>query len=260
MLDAQLTRVPITRTARVAVAAVLLTVTVPIAGLSLLAQARFATISGSMTDETGGLLRNVRMVLINSESQSKQEVRSNAAGIYEFVGVPAGEYQLEATLPGFETLKTAIAVGVGETRQHNIRMLLGSIEENIVVTNAPPPPPPPPPPPGAPPARREVARRSFGRCADPNVSGCIAPPVKLKDVRPIYPPNLRDGNVEGVVVFEGLLGTDGRLKDLRAVGSPHPDLERAARDAVNEWEFAPTILNGRTVDTRITINVTFRQP
>jgi TonB family protein len=259
MLNARLTRTPISRTRRIAVAAALLAITLPVAGLTLFAQTRFATISGSIADETGGLLRNVVLVLSNVQTQTKQEVRSNVGGVFEFVGVPAGDYQLEARLPGFETFRTSVAVGVGAAVQQNIRLQIGSVEESITVHDAPPPLPPPPPPPGEPGAvHHSRPRRSIGTCADQGIGGCIAPPFKVKDVRPLYPPNLRGANVEGPVLLDGRIGTDGRMKDLRVVSSPHPDLERAALDAVSEWEFAPTMLNGRTVETRIGITVRFQ--
>ena len=67
-----------------------------------------------------------------------------------------------------------------------------------------------------------------------------------------------DRRANALTVRYGRIGTDGRMKDLRVVSSPHPDLERAALDAVSEWEFAPTMLNGRTVETRIGITVRFQ--
>ena len=63
--------------------------------------------------------------------------------------------------------------------------------------------------------------------------------------------------MQGTVSIEGQIGTDGRMKDMRVLSSPHPAFERAALDAVGEWEFTPTTLNGRVVDTRINVSVSF---
>ena len=94
-------------------------------------------------------------------------------------------------------------------------------------------------------------------CPNPAVGGCIGPPLKVKDVRPVYPPALRESAMQGTVSIEGQIGTDGRMKDMRVLSSPHPAFERAALDAVGEWEFTPTTLNGRVVDTRINVSVSF---
>ena len=63
--------------------------------------------------------------------------------------------------------------------------------------------------------------------------------------------------MQGTVSIEGQIGTDGRMKDMRVLSSPHPAFERAALDAVAEWEFTPTTLNGRVVDTQINVSVSF---
>ncbi|MET0214556.1 MAG: energy transducer TonB [Vicinamibacterales bacterium] len=71
------------------------------------------------------------------------------------------------------------------------------------------------------------------------------------------PARLRESAMRGVVSIEGQIGTDGRMKDMRVISSLHPAFERAALDAVGEWEFTPTTLNGRVVDTRINVSVSF---
>jgi TonB family protein len=47
---------------------------------------------------------------------------------------------------------------------------------------------------------------------------------------------------------------------MRVTASPHPEFERAALDAVGDWEFLPTSLNGQVIETRITISVSFAPP
>jgi TonB family protein len=76
-------------------------------------------------------------------------------------------------------------------------------------------------------------------------------------VRPLYPPALRDAGIQGVVLMDGRIGTDGFIRDLRLVTPVHPDLERAAFDAVRAWQFEPTRLHGVPVETRIDVTVRF---
>ena len=76
-------------------------------------------------------------------------------------------------------------------------------------------------------------------------------------VEPQYPEMARKMRVAGVVELEGVIGTDGRLRELRVVNG-HPLLARAALEAVRQWIYAPTTLNGDPVEVIAPITVTFR--
>ena len=115
MLNGRVNREPVTPLAAMAVIAVFLTVTIGIAGLDAFAQARFATVSGTATDETGAVLANATLALSNVRTEAKYEVRTNQSGAFEFVGLPAGDYMLEVRVLGFEPLKDTATVGVGES-------------------------------------------------------------------------------------------------------------------------------------------------
>ena len=103
--------------------------------------------------------------------------------------------------------------------------------------------PPPPPPPAGPPV---PLRPGQG----------IREPRKIVDVRPIYPTLARTLRIEGVVILEAVINERGgveRLKVLRSV----PLLDAAAVDAVKEWRYSPTLLNGVPVPVLMTITVNF---
>ena len=87
--------------------------------------------------------------------------------------------------------------------------------------------------------------------------GDVKPPRKTKDVRPTYPEIARAGKVEGVVIIEATIGPDGRVQNARALRS-NPLLEAAAIDAVRQWEFTPTLLNGMPVAVIMSVTVDFR--
>lgn len=87
--------------------------------------------------------------------------------------------------------------------------------------------------------------------------GKIRYPEKIRDVRPVYPQIAILNRVEGRVTIEAIIGVDGRVKDARIVHSK-PLLDRAALDAVNQWVFSPTTLNGAPVPVIITITVDFK--
>lgn len=83
----------------------------------------------------------------------------------------------------------------------------------------------------------------------------LAAPIFHPD--PIYPQIARTARIEGVVVLEGIVGTDGRIHDLK-VKSGHPFLVKAAVDAVLQWRYKPGTLNGDLVEVIAPITVTFR--
>jgi TonB family protein len=116
---------------------------------------------------------------------------------------------------------------------------------------APPPPPPPPPPP----SERDIAAAPWATGAV-RVGGAILQPTKTKHVNPIYPAAARDARVQGVVILEALIGTDGKITNARVLRSI-PLLDQAAIDAVMQWEFTPTRLNGQPVPVLMTMTIQF---
>ena len=87
--------------------------------------------------------------------------------------------------------------------------------------------------------------------------GKVKYPEKVRDVRPVYPPLAISGRVEGRVIIEAIIAVDGRVKDARILRSI-PLLDRAALEAVNQWVFSPTLLNGVPVPVLITVSVDFK--
>lgn len=106
-----------------------------------------------------------------------------------------------------------------------------------------PPVPPPPPPPGWP---ANAVR----------VGGTMKVPTKTRHVAPVYPPIAQSANVQGVVILDVLLGVDGKVQDARVLRSI-PLLDQAAVEAVKQWEFTPTLLNGSPVPVIMTATVQF---
>lgn len=84
----------------------------------------------------------------------------------------------------------------------------------------------------------------------------IDPPVKLHHVAPTYPDLARDARVEGVVVIECRIDTEGLVADARVLRG-HPLLDDAALDAVRQWRYRPTLLNGQPVSVIMNVTVRF---
>lgn len=110
--------------------------------------------------------------------------------------------------------------------------------------------PTPPPPPRHDPKPVE-------RPSDPVPIGGRVMMAKLThQVTPVYPPLARQARVEGTVQLQAFIGRDGRIRDLQ-VTSGHPLLIQAAVDAVRQWVYRPTTLNGSPVEVLTTVDVNF---
>jgi protein TonB len=76
-------------------------------------------------------------------------------------------------------------------------------------------------------------------------------------VEPLYPRMAALARVSGVVELVGVVGIDGRIRELK-LKSGHPMLAPAAIEAVRQWIYEPTTLNGDKVEIIAPITVTFR--
>ena len=115
----------------------------------------------------------------------------------------------------------------------------------------PPPPPPPPPPPrpgdpvqsGAPPV---FAEASFTAAAG------VSTPVRVKNMRPVYPPIAVAYDLRGTVILDATIDERGRVVDARLVRSI-PVLDHSALNAVRQWEFEPTAAGVPSRVIRVTV-------
>jgi protein TonB len=89
----------------------------------------------------------------------------------------------------------------------------------------------------------------------------VQPTGLLVHAKPTYPEELQELGVEGTVLLDAVIGTGGQLLSLRPANSQvHPGLVKAAMDAVNQWRYQPTLLNGQPVEVVTTITVRYRLP
>lgn len=104
--------------------------------------------------------------------------------------------------------------------------------------------PPPPPPPVEQPTR--VVRPGDG----------IRPPQKVHDVAPVYPAIAIAAHMQGVVIVQATIGVDGQVIDATVLRSI-PLLDQAALEAVRQWRYTATRLNGVPVAVVMTVTVNF---
>jgi protein TonB len=89
------------------------------------------------------------------------------------------------------------------------------------------------------------------------VGGQIKEPKKLKDVKPVYPDIAKQARVQGVVILECTISPQGKVTNVTVLRGI-PLLDAAAIDAVKQWVYTPTLLNGVPVPVIMTVTVNFR--
>jgi TonB family protein len=110
--------------------------------------------------------------------------------------------------------------------------------------------PVPPPPNGA------VSAASAAQARRIKVGGAVKPPVKVFEVRPEYPEDAQEAGIQGTVVLGIVSAEDGSVIDTEVLRSI-PELDQAAIDAVNQWRFEPTLLNGEPVEVEMSVTIQF---
>jgi beta-lactamase regulating signal transducer with metallopeptidase domain len=246
MLNVDCNRGRISHATRAVIFAMLLAATAVVAA----AQSGFVSLTGRVADEQGKGVPSVAVVLVNEARQAKYEVKTNAGGQFEFVGLPAGDYALEATGSGFQALKDAVTVS-GQNLQRNYTLKLGTLQETIIVTDDGREH-------GAPAIKERSAPPPRGECAASGAGGQIKPPKKIRDMAPSYPASLRGSGTSGTVLLKGRIALDGYLTDISVEGEAQPEMASAAVAAVREWLYTETLLNCQPVDVVMNISVTFK--
>ena len=148
-----------------------------------------------------------------------------------------------------------------------IQLEVGSLEETIAVTSSVTGSPAPEPTADQAEQRQQARSRAEAR-QRAAVEGCgsapagamggqILAPLRLTNVNPRYPENLRTAGIGGVVTMEAVIGTDGNVQEVRAVTSPYPDLENSAIEAVRQWQFTPTLLNCVPIEVQMRVTTRF---
>ena len=231
----------------------------PVPARATRAQQPMGSIAGTIVDQTGGALPGVGVELSNGTPGFSVAVITDGTGRFAARDLPPGEYSLVARLPGFATVTNRVKLAAGQNIQGSLTMPIGTLRETVTLACAGPSP--------------AVQSRWPGNASFPmsagralpvtdaqavRVGGNLRAPKKLADVKPSCP---SAAPAEQNVRLTARIGPDGSVSDILAVHSSGPAPARefvdAAVDAVRQWKFTPTLLNGQTVDVGMTVDVKF---
>jgi TonB family protein len=88
------------------------------------------------------------------------------------------------------------------------------------------------------------------------VGGQVQAALAVSKIQAVYPPLAKQARIQGIVRLEALIGRQGKVENLKVI-SGHPLLVQAALDAVRQWQYKPTFLDGEAVEVITTIDVNF---
>lgn len=241
VLDGEARRGPLTRAAAAGVVAALVALVAPLTVVSLRAQAP-NSISGVVEDPSGARVPKARVTAKNLEGKNIEATVADMAGEYHFTNLPPGRYEIDVVSPGFKRATLSTTLVSGAAARADAHLDLGEASETVSVVGRRTPAPAP---------QSTAAPRRIP------VGGNVQPMRLIKQTRPVYPPELQQAGVDGTVVVRAVVSKTGVVLNPQVVSSTDPRLNQAALDAVMQWQFQPTLLNGQPVETATTISVRF---
>jgi TonB family protein len=243
VLDRDVDRRPLTRSAAVLVAAGTLFVLTAASVVNLRAQDTGGTITGVVEDPSGARVPGCKITAKNLNGSNEEVAVANAAGEYRFINIPPGRYVLEFGSRGFALRKIDADLVPNMVARVDARLEVGQTTESVQVSGRR----------LAPMATPQTARAPERI----RVGGNITPLRLLRQTRPVYPPDLQQLGVEGTVVMRAVVSKDGAVLKPQVINSADPRLAKAAMDAVAQWQYQPSLLNGEPIETLTTISVDF---
>ncbi len=246
MLSTHTNRLPAGRRFMLAVAGAALTILIPLAALDAPLAAMSDGITGIVKDPSGATVPRARVTVQFTDNSRREVVYTNDAGEFTAAPLPNGDYVVTVEKPGFAALKlTAIPVGPGQASRLDLMLQAGSVRESMTVVGE-----------GAPPAEKPAATGVPSRI---RVGGHMQATKMVKQVRPSYPPECKAERVQGTVLLKAVISKEGVILNLEPINQlVDSRLVQAAVDAVKQWVYQPTLLNGNPVEviTEIEINFT----
>jgi TonB family protein len=218
---------------------------VPLAALRLPAQDLTGKTSGSIHDPSGTGVTNATIILFNHQANTIDMTTSDREGHFAFKPLPAGNYELEVLKPGFEAYRVPlVSLDAGRDFSETFTLHVGAITEHVMVVpeNS---------------ARPVPAETASGKPSRLGVGGSVEASRLVHKVQPVYPESAKSAGIADTVVLHAVISMDGKPLSLRVMNSHvDPDLARSAVEAVSQWRYTPTLLNGEPieVDTTITVN------
>jgi TonB family protein len=192
-----------------------------------------ATISGTVHDATGAAVPGAKVTLIAADSGATQNANTDTDGRFALSGNGAGQYILRIEKPDFASVMREFDMTAESDLEHVYTM----------------------PPAGSPPAV-DIALAKTPAGEPPRqvrIGGGVAQGNLLSKVQPVYPAAAKANHVQGSVVLEMVISKDGVPSEIQVKSSPSDDLSASALNAVRQWRYKPTLLDGNPIEVITTV-------
>jgi TonB family protein len=246
MLNPSIDRRRLSHRAGILSAVAALGVLLPLAALSLPGQNQWGKLSGTIHDPSGTAVRNATVILTDRKSNTAVMTASDPEGNFRFNALPAGEYEMKVVKRGFETYRSSeLALEPGRDLSPNITLDIAAVMEEVDVV-----------PEGT--VKPLPESEKGGKPSRLRLGGEVQASKLVNRVMPVYPASAKTAGVQGTVILHAVIGMDGRPLSLRVMNNDiDPELARAAIEAVSQWRYRPTLLNGEPIEIDTTIMVNF---
>jgi TonB family protein len=202
-----------------------------------------AAIAGSVLDPAGTAVLDAKASLYNPDTKLHAETTSQGDGRFAFSHLAAGQYILRIDKPGYPPILKAIRVGEDTEVNQGLRLqatpalsqpLSSPTDEDHSPTTEP------------------------NRSSQPlRVAGEAQQAKLLQKVNPVYPQAAKLAGVQGQVVLDAVIASDGTPREIQVVSSPSSDLSQSALEAVRGWRYSTTLLNGNPVEVETWVLVNY---
>ena len=192
-----------------------------------------ASIGGILLDASGAPIAQARITLWNPVAAGEQNTATNESGAFSFPNLAAGQFLLRVEKSGFGSAFREFTIQ--ENSQVQRKMFIGPAGTLLN--------------PGA---------ESFNSPNRIRVGGSEQSAQRIHLVQPNYPAGAKAAGIQGLVLIAAIILKDGSIGELTVISSPSDDLAAASLEAVRQWSYKPTLLNGEPVEVETTIGVTFQ--
>jgi len=248
LLDRTRNRAPLSRRAATAATVLACALILPIASVTSHAQEARGALAGIVQDISNALVPGCMVTIRNLNGKNQEQTRANAAGEYAFAGIPPGHYVVEARSRGFAMTTVQAVVEAGASARADVMLELGKISESMTVTRTRPA--------GAPDAQAAAIPAASPQRI--RVGGNVQSAKLVRQTKPAYPDDVAQLGISGTVMLRAVISTTGEPLNVEVINTTiHPGLAKAALDAVRQWRYQPTLLNGQPVEVATTIDVNF---
>ena len=249
MLDPNLNRRGISRRTGLLLKLAAFCLILPLAALRLPGQNLSGKFTGTVFDVSDAACPNATIVMTSQKANTVHMEVSDAEGNFVFKALPAGEYEMKVLKPGFEIYRAPqVTLEPGRDLAVTVKLEVGSLTENVDVQAE-----------GATKASPSTEGPSKPKPTRLRIGGKVEAAKVITKVQPVYPASAKERGAHGSVVLHVIVGMDGQPLQLQVLNSQiDPELARAAVEAVSQWRYQPTLLNGEPieVDTTVTVNFT----